>query len=250
MIIKDLDKHLITFDNLKVINCFTLKPFNFRDTQVSSEEQQNEYNKIMESLNFKAKKFIKANQTHTSNVEVVTEDNLNDKFINTDGLVTNLKNVALVTSLADCTGILLYDPKLEVIANVHSGWRGTLNKIVENAVKIMIDKFNSNPEDIEAYIEPSILKCCFEVDQDVVDMFKSNFDNIDDLISLGEFKDKQKYYIDTVEINKRVLMNLGLKVENINLSNICSKCNSNIIHSHRADGVDSGRNVAIICMTE
>lgn len=250
MITIDKDNHLITFNNLKVVNCFTLKPYNFRDTQVSIDEQEKQYDEIMNKLNFKAIKFIKANQTHTSNVEVVTKDNLNDKFIETDGLITNLKNVALVTSLADCQGILLYDSKKEVIGNVHSGWKGTLNKIVENAVKLMIDTYNSNPEDIEAYITPSILKCCFEVDEDVVDMFKNNFDNIDDLITLGEFKDKQKYYIDTVEINKRILLNLGLKNENINLSNLCSKCNNDIIHSHRADGVDSGRNVAIICMTE
>lgn len=248
MITINKEKSLITFDNLNIVNCFTLKPYNFRDTQVSKEEQQKEYEDIMNKLNFKTK-FIKPNQTHTTNVEVVTEENINDNFINTDGLVTNLKNVALVISLADCQGILLYDKKLKVIGNVHSGWKGTLNKIVENAIKLMIEKFNSNPEDIEAYITPSILKCCFEVDYDVVEMFKNNFNNIDDLITLGELKDKQKYYIDTVEINKRVLLNLGLKEENIYLSNLCSKCN-NFIHSHRADGIDSGRNVAIICMTE
>ena len=250
MINIDNEKHLITFDNLNIINCFTLKPYNFRDTQVSSDEQQEEYNKIMNDLNFKAK-FIKPNQTHTNNVEIVTENNIDDKFLNTDGLLTNLKNVALVVSLADCQGILLYDKNKQVIGAVHSGWKGTLNKIVENAVNLMINKFNSNPENIEAYITPSILKCCFEVDKDVVDMFKEKYNNIDDLITLGDIKEeKQKYYIDTVEINKRVLLNLGLKNENIILSNICSKCNNNIIHSHRADGINSGRNIALICMTE
>ena len=249
MITINKENQLITFNNLNIINCFTLKPYNFRDTQVSIEEQEIEYNEIMKTLDFNAK-FIKPNQTHTNHVEVVTEDNINDKFLNTDGLITNLKNIALVVSLADCQGILLYDRKLEVIGAIHSGWKGTLNKIVENAVNIMISKFNSNPEDIEAYITPSILKCCFEVDSDVVDMFKNNFNNIDDLITLGEFKDKQKYYIDTQDLNKRVLLNLGLKEENINLSNLCSKCNHDMIHSHRGDGIDSGRNIALICMTE
>lgn len=245
-----IKNNLITFDNLKIINCFTLKPYNFRDSQITKEEQQKQYSKIMNELNFKANKFIKPNQTHTNHVEIVTNNNLNDEFLNTDGLITNLKNIALVVSLADCQGILLYDPKLEIIGCVHSGWKGTLNKIVENAVKLMINEFNSNPEDIEAYITPSILKCCFEVDEDVVDMFKEKFDNIDDLITLGEVKDKQKYYIDTVEINKRVLVSLGLKENNINKPTLCSKCNNDIIHSHRADGINSGRNIALICMTE
>jgi hypothetical protein len=73
MITVNKEKHLITFNNLKVVNCFTLKPYNFRDSQVSIEEQQNEYNQIMNDLDFKANIFIKPNQTHTNNVSVVTE---------------------------------------------------------------------------------------------------------------------------------------------------------------------------------
>ena len=245
-------KDLITFDKLNeqnIINCFTLKPYNFKDYQISSTKDE-QFDKIFNELNVNKKTIKKPNQTHTNVVKVLDKNNINDQFLNTDGLITNLKNVALVISLADCQGIMLYDSKKEVIGNIHSGWKGTLNKIVENAVKLMIDTYNSNPEDIEAFITPSILKCCFEVDKDVVDMFKENFNNIDDLITIGDIKDnKQKYYIDTVSINKRVLMNLGLKEENIITPTLCSKCNTNI-HSYRRDGNNSGRNIALICMME
>ena len=245
-------KDLITFDKLNeqnIINCFTLKPYNFKDYQISSTKDE-QFDKIFNELNVNIKTIKKPNQTHTNVVKVLDKNNINDQFLNTDGLITNLKNIALVTTLADCQGILLYDSKKEVIGNIHSGWKGTLNKIVENAVKLMIDTYNSNPEDIEAFITPSILKCCFEVDKDVVDMFKENFNNIDDLITIGDIKDnKQKYYIDTVSINKRVLMNLGLKEENIITPTLCSKCNTNI-HSYRRDGNNSGRNIALICMME
>ena len=77
----------------------------------------------------------------------------------------------------------------------------------------------------------------------------ASFTFLDDLITLGEIKDGiQKYYLDTVSINKRVFMNLGVKEENIETPTFCSKCNSNIIHSYRADGVNSGRNLSLICM--
>ena len=59
---------------------------------------------------------------------------------------------------------------------------------------------------------------------------------------------KQKYFIDTTLINKRDLMQLGLKEENITISDICSKCHNDIIHSHRSEGVNSGRNIATIVL--
>ena len=246
------NNNLITFDKLNeqnIINCFTLKPYNFKDYQNNSIKDE-QFDKIFNELNVNIKAIKKPNQTHTNIVKVLDENNLDDSFLNTDGLTTNLKNVALVTTLADCQGILLYDKEKEVIGNIHSGWKGTLNRIVENAINLMIETYNCNPMNIQAFITPSILKCCFEVDKEVVDMFKNNFNNIDDLITLGQIKDnKQKYYIDTVEINKRVLMNLGLKEENINTPTICSKCNDNI-HSYRREGNNSGRNIALICMME
>ena len=80
-------------------------------------------------------------------------------------------------------------------------------------------------------------------------MFRKEFNNIEDTISLGEVKEgKQKYYIDTVEINKKELKDLGVLEENIITSNICTKCSSDKYHSYRAHGMDSGRNVSLIVM--
>ena len=218
---------------------------------VSKEQIEKYYENLEHSLNKKFKKIIKPIQTHTNIVKVVDKNNINDTFQDVDGLITNLKDVALVVSVADCQGILLYDKKNKVIGNIHSGWKGTLNRIIENAINLMIDEFDSNTSDIEAFIAPSILKCCFEVDEDLVLNFKEQFKDIiiDDLITLGEIKEnKQKYYIDTININKRVMLKLGLKEENIVLSNICTKCHSDKIHSYRKEKDESGRNITLICM--
>ena len=56
---------------------------------------------IEKDFNYKFKKIIKPSQTHSSNVSIVDEKNINSTFDNTDGLITNIKEVALVASLTD-----------------------------------------------------------------------------------------------------------------------------------------------------
>ena len=233
------------YDNL--VHFYTKKPFS-----LTYEEYLQDKEKALTKLNtiapIEIKTCILANQAHTTNVAKVTLDNLNDNFLNTDGLITNLKDVCLLTKTADCQAILLYDPINKVIGNIHSGWKGTLNKIIMKAINIMTNDYQSKPEDIIVCICPSILKCCFEVDYDVVESFKNNFSNIEEDIYLGEIKDnKQKYYIDTVNINKKVLLSLGLKEENIITSDLCTKCHHDLYHSYRYDQTE-GRNIAAIIL--
>ena len=215
-----------------------------------SKQSRDEIRKILQGMSdYQFRKIISPRQTHTNNVVVINEDNLDSELQDVDGVITKLKGVALTIATADCQSIILYDKKNEVIGNIHSGWKGTLNKILNNGINLMIKEFSSNVEDIIVCIGPSIMGCCFEVDKDVVDMFTNNFDDIEEFIKLGEVKDgKQKYYIDTIGINKRELINLGILEENIYLSNVCTKCNSDTYYSYRVQGQDSGRNVTLVCM--
>ena len=88
----------------------------------------------------------------------------------------------------------------------------------------MISNYKSNPENILVYITPSIDKCCFEVDEDVKDMFLEEFDCLSD-IYIGKVKNgKQKYYIDIKSINKKLLLSIGIKEDNIHISNECTMC--------------------------
>ena len=87
------------------------------------------------------------------------------------------------------------------------------------------------------------------MDEDVKALFLENYNNIEDDIYVGEIKDnKQKYYIDTLSINKKNLLELGLLEKNIEIAGICTKCNSNILHSYRSEKENSGRNIALISM--
>jgi len=173
----------------------------------------------------------------------------NEKFVDTDALTTNKKDKILSLTFADCTPIYLFDKNKKVIANIHSGWKGTVKKIAKKSVEFMKEKYNSNTEDIICVIGPTIRKCHFEVKQDVRDIFYNEFkymQNINDIIEYNE--ETESYFIDTVEINKNLLKEEGIPEENIIDSKVCTYCNSDIIHSYRKEGKEAGRNTALICL--
>lgn len=245
---------IINFDKLSdqnIINGFTLKPYNFRRGFATDEEIEDNLLRLEDTFKYTFAIRKQPTQTHTNNVRVINADNLNSDFPDVDGLITNLKGVLLTSILADCQGILLYDNVKKVVGSIHSGWKGTLNRIGCNAIRLMISEYGCNVEDIQVYMTPSILKCCFEVEDDVKEQFEDMFKdiNIKDYITNGDIVDgKNKYFIDTVGINKTILMNIGIKEENITLPTLCTKCNNKIMHSHRGDGPQAGRNIAFICI--
>ena len=178
---------------------------------------------------------------------------INDKALdNVDGLVTDKKGMILATTNADCILLLFYDPVKKVIANVHSGWRGTFQKIAVNAVNKMRVEYGCNPQDIICCICPSIRKCHFEVEDDVKDMCVENFGytgRLDEIIENVGVKDgKDKWKIDTVLINRIILGDVGLKQENIFDCGICSVCNSDKVHSYRVEKSEYGLCTAVIML--
>lgn len=252
-------KKLLEFDNL--VHCYTLSVNNvdFRTNYSKESILNSSYDRICNALEIKRMDIVKPKQTHTDcirNVENRLEIYSNpEKYNDVDGLLTNKNNINLMLSFADCTPILLYDPINKVIGNIHSGWRGTAQKIGQKAVQKMIKEYNSNPEEIIACIGPCIGKCHFEVDEDVKNIFEKTFSYMErncDIIEKQEdlVDGKQKYHIDTTIINRLILEECGLRKNNIIESNICTVCNSKYMHSHRARGQEAGRNVTILGMKQ
>lgn len=240
-------------------HCFTLRPLDFSgfdNYEANKEKVEDSYKKICNELNIEYSNLCRPKQTHTDVVKTIEDGDegiYNKKFYDVDGLVTNKKNKALVFCFADCTPLLFFDPVKNVISNVHSGWRGTLQTIGKNAVEKMVGDYKCNSKDIICCIGPTIRQCHFEVDEDVKDLFYNKFkDEIEiekyivGVAPLGDPQIKHKYYIDTVGINKQILLNIGLKEENIIDSKICSVCDEDKIHSYRAHGNSSGRNISIM----
>ena len=228
------------------------------------------YKKLCSSIGSDYVHIVQANQNHTDIIKTVTKKvntnepdfSLAEKGIE-DGLITNKKDFMLATTNADCILLLFFDPVKHVIANTHSGWRGTLQRISVKTVQKMMNEFGSNPKDIICCICPSIRKCHFEVDKDVKDLFENEFkdlkntkfidiekENIEKTVQLTDFieekKQNIKWNIDTVLINKIILQNIGLKPENIIDSGICSVCHSDMIHSYRVEKKAYNAETAII----
>lgn len=150
-----------------------------------------------------------------------------------DGLITNKSNIALVTKSKDCNSIFIIDTKNKIIGNIHSGWKGTLHSIITIAINQMKEKYNSVSKDIKIVFNPSIRECCFEVDNDVYDLFiKKNKDK-----SYYQ-KVGNKYLINLVKIIKDDAKKLGIKEENIIDNNICTLCNRKLFNSHRNNDIE------------
>ena len=230
-------------------HCYTLKGDNL-DFSKEQKLEKSSYSRLAKALEIDENNFVKPLQTHTSIVKCIDRVKLSEELQDIDGLITDKANITLTTKNADCILFLFYDPVKKVIANVHSGWKGTFQKITEKTVIKMMNCYQCKPKDIICCICPSIRKCHFEVDEDVKDLCAEIFrftNKIDDFIEVGEIKqEKKKYMIDTVLINKILLENLGLKPSNIIDCGICSVCNKDIIHSARGEGEGFKRATAVI----
>lgn len=228
----------------RLVHAYTLKPINLRN----KNKLDDDYIQICGALGLDNNNVVQANQTHTNNVGIVNIDSKSEDFPETDGLLTKVKNKVLAGVFADCNSLFLYDPVKNVIGNIHSGWRGTVSKIGEVAVKKMQENYGSNPHNIICCIGPSIRSCHFEVEDDVKDLFLEAFDD-ESIIKIADVKDgKQKYYIDAVGAIKNMLIKCGLEQGNIIDCGICTVCNSDILHSYRVDRSESGRNGSIMCL--
>lgn len=240
------------------MNFMTAKPNKQDITKDRYKKAINDYKKICNELNTNYLNVVKTNQGHTDNIQIVnTKININDmdvnieKYNNTDGLITNKQNLILSTTNADCILMIFFDPVTKTIANIHSGWKGTIQRISIKTVEKMIKEFKCSPKDIICCICPSIRKCHFEVDGDVREIFEKEFldlqiDKRKDIMEKQNIQ--EKWNIDTVLINKIMLENAGLREENIIDSGICSVCNSSLIHSYRVEKEGYGLATALISL--
>ena len=235
---------------------------NYRTAKANKEKLKEEtyqkaikdYKNLCHTINSKPEHLVKTNQEHTKEVKIVSkkihlkEPDFNlEQYAKTDGIITNQKDIMLATTNADCILLLFFDPVKKVIANTHSGWRGTMQRISIETVQKMKQEFDCRPENIICCICPSIRKCHFEVDRDVKESFEKEFqdiNNIDEIIE--ETVANKKWNIDTVKINKIILQKEGIKLENIVDSEICSVCHSDLIHSYRVEKQGYGLNTAVI----
>lgn len=202
---------------------------------------------IIKRLKINPHEIYSCKQTHTDKIAYCHGKN-GDEFIygrnfkDTDGLVTDKKNLALLIKFADCTPLVLYDKKREVLSIIHSGWRGANKKIPEKAVEKMKREFKSDPKDIIAYIGPSIDIENYEVGEGVYEEFK-DFKNRDKFFrKIGD-----TWHLSMIDVNKEILLDEGIEDKNIEISEESTYKNLEL-HSARREGKAYGLNSMLVMM--
>lgn len=213
---------------------------NLSYTRGDKEEAVTEnFIRIAKALEVCPEDYVFSDQTHTTNIRVVTEEDRGKGFTkprdyeNIDGLVTNVKGLVLSTFYADCVPLYFVDVKNKAIGLSHSGWKGTVGEIGRKTVETMTREYGSKPQDILAAIAPSICRECYEVSEDVALEFQKIFPK-EEHKKIMDDKGNGKFQLDLWECNKRILMRAGIPEENISVTNICTCCNSDLLFSHRA----------------
>lgn len=186
-------------------------------------------------LKFADDEIVFQNQIHS---DIITAVNSAGNCGESDALITAQKNLLLVLTVADCTPIIIYDAKNQVIAAVHSGWRGAENRILRKTLSRMYTEFNSKGENIYAYLGPSISQINYEVGKEVADLFDKKY----------VLHSKSRFLLDVASVNYDMLIDFGVKPNNIQKSVLCTYQMKDLLHSYRRDGNKSGRSFSVIGM--
>lgn len=179
-----------------------------------------------------------------------------------DAIISQEREVAMALSFADCVPMTFYDPVQHVMGMAHGGWRGTARGIAIATVEAMQATFGSRPEDIYAGIAPAIGPCCYEVSQEVRELFmgEQEFSTMPTnpahreriqasaAFSKVQLPDRLSLRLDLQETNRQQLLMAGLAAEHIEVMCICTSCHTEQFFSHRKENGKTGRFVVIMAL--
>ena len=187
-----------------------------------------------------------------------------------DAMVTATAGLALAVKTADCPPILLLDPVARAVGIVHAGWRGTVCRITEKTVGTMRAHYRADPTRMRAVIGPGIHACCYQVGEEVLEQFRSQFPYAEELfsgldpdnpadtllprqimrdrISIMRILNPATAYLDLEEANRRQLLAAGLRKKNIVTGAPCTACRTDLLYSYRREGTAAGRLYAMIAL--
>ena len=204
--------------------------FNVGDREENVHENRSRF---FSALGISPDRIVVPRQIHGSAVRIVNEPGT---IAQCDGLITAERGLFLSVSVADCLPIILVDRKSRTLAVLHGGWRGTCSGVVSVALGMMRKELYVDPANLSCYIGPGARSCCYEVGEEVACQFDERF-----VIQLVD----RKYLLDLPGHNRDVLIREGVPEKFIEVSEKCTICSPELLHSYRRDGARSGRMMAI-----
>ena len=191
--------------------------------------------RICATLGFVPAQMAWSHQVHGDEVLHVRVPGGADGF---DALVTQQPGVLLAVSVADCTPILVYDPRNAAVAAIHAGWRGTAAGIVGKTLQHMAQLFGTRGQDCRAYVGTCIDAYAFEVGEEVAAAFPTDFKRFD--------TERGKFFVDLKKANAAQLQDFGLPLAHIEISPYCTVRHNADYFSHRLERGTTGRMMALI----
>ena len=217
----------------------------------SEEAIQRNRASLCHYLGISEDRLIMPHQVHQTKVVAVDEaflrlsaEERKERLEGVDALMTDLTNVCIGVSTADCIPVLIYDRAKRVSCTIHAGWRGTVKRIVETAVEAMISTYGSRPSDLLAQIGPGIHLESFEVGGEVYEAFaKEGFamETISQRFPTADDSSIEKWHIDLPMCNCLQLLSKGIPQSQISVSEVCTFQQSETYFSARRLGINSGR---------
>lgn len=261
MIITGKYDNLLQFELLAhqsgVVHCMTTRKggvsegsyasFNLgKSTDDKPENIAENRRRLLEFFGAKPENLIMPYQTHSDNILEVDADLLNiplerrkEHLRGFDAVITIIPQVCVGVTTADCVPLLAYDPEKKVVAAIHSGWRGTVQKIALKTVRMMTEKYGCKPENILVGIGAGISKELFEVGDEVVEAFGEAEIDLKNVSFRHFFSGKS--HIDLIEVNRQLLIDFGILAEHIESFNLCTQMREDLFFSARRQTIKSGR---------
>lgn len=227
---------------------------NFSFTRGDNPEHVREnYRRMARALGVEETRMVLSHQTHTVNVRTVTEADAGKgvvrerDYTDVDGLITDVPGLTLVTFFADCIPLWFVDPVHRAVGLSHSGWRGTVHRMGAVTLSRMAEAYGTDPADVIACIGPGICRDCYEVGGEVIEEFRAAFDASRHR-TLFSRRENGRYLLDLWQANAAVLMEAGVRWQNIHVTDICTHCNPGLLFSHRTQGDARGNLAAFLCL--
>jgi polyphenol oxidase len=159
-----------------------------------------------------------------------------------DALWSSAPGTALGIKVADCLPVTIADPDHGVIANIHSGWRGAVQRITAETLDVIGNEMPFDAATAQAWLGPSIRVCCFEVGEEVVGDLRLSYDDADTFVD----RSQSKPHVDLAALTTSLLIKRGFAPHTIHDSGLCTRCEGSIFHSYRRAAKRGGRNLAIV----
>ncbi|WP_281888098.1 peptidoglycan editing factor PgeF [Paenibacillus sp. YYML68] len=212
--------------------------------------------RLAEALQFPFETCTYAEQVHGKEIEVVTRakagagnDSRERALQAKDGFVTNERGVYLHALFADCVPLYFIDPIKKAVGLAHAGWKGTALGIAAALVETMSAAYGTKPRDVRAAIGPSIGSCCYEVDDKVIHrMERVLSDSATEGASASYYEELPdgKYKLSLQQVNRQIMIKAGILPSHIEISHLCTSCNTHTFYSHRKEKGRTGRMAAWI----